>query len=446
MKILRRYLVWVVFILLSVFVAKIVERCADSIFISDQLELAAVLISKHNPIALFWHILPPHRQGFMFIIWGFLQSFIGLDARISAWMAFITILCATYVAIKVLRKITAPSLVDFVIPLSFISLKLHETLVGVPNPSHGPAPLLLFFLLTVGLLMPSGVKKGLYLSLIIFLMAFSGFGLVILPVAAAYATILLLRIYKSGGLKAIQGFSKTNSYPYIILAGVLLSSALFLHGYKFYSAVDCFSGGVNITSEMIYVSLIAAHLLGYFFLNYSSLIVGLLFLLILTLIFVRSGYMILHSKNKKTDSQAIDHVFFGSGFSVVFILLTAYGRGCLGLKTAFASRYLIYLLPGIWATLIYLKSTDVWPGLKTIWKKHLLIFFAILLINVELRVFGSWFGSVLAWHNAKQEIARCFRGDQAQILGCVEKTGVAVFPNPERAAELLQIIYKIPKR
>lgn len=435
--------VWILFSILSILAIVIVYKNSDDLFFYDQYELVANLVKNQNIFSIFNFEYAPHRQGLAFVFWWLIQQFVGIDARIPTWISMFFIIFAAYLAIVASKKIAGNSILDLLIPIVVISPKLHESVIGVSNPSHGPFPLFMIFLIVLILNKSENFYRSLLLSICIFLITFSGFGLVILPIALFYSLIPLLNIFYAKSKVQVLKLHKIIRIRLLLLFSTLATMILFLRGYVFNSAVTCFTGEINILSQTKYITIILGHAIGFTELRMSTYIFGgILLLLLLILFFISIRYLLVQEFNFAKQQFFYESILFTSGFSLCFVFLTSYGRECLGFETAFASRYLAYVLPGIWALILFIKFKYRKYAKKNK-KIHLLIFLIFFYISLEWSANRYWMFWVHEWHSKKMQINSCTEGDVSKIIYCQDKLKIVAFPDTNRLQELIKEIYEI---
>ena len=436
-------LVWLLFFILSVVAVFIVYTNIDNFFLRDQFELAAVLVQEKNLFSIFNFEYGPHRQGLAFVVWWFFQNIIGIDARIPVWISVTFIISATYLAIVTSRRLATASIIDILIPYFFISPKLHESVIGVSNPSHGPFPLFLIFFMVFILSKRDSFHKNIFLGISVFLMTFSGFGMVVLPAALLYSLIPTLKLIISNNKTVTLELKNMSENRIILLFAIIISFLLFIKNYALNSAASCFNGEFNILPQIEYAVSILGHSIGFTEAGVTTLIFGLVFFVSLLVIFFLALKMLLFNKfHSEKEQHFAEAILFTSGFTIVFILVTAYGRECLGIETAFASRYLVYVLPGFWALLLFLKKNYRRLNFRKDIKMYLVIFFITLNIYFGWRGNKTWMLWIDEWQFTRVEILKCTNKDPNLIVYCQDKLNLFIFPDSTRLKQLIREIYE----
>lgn len=440
---MNKYYLWIIFSALSFSILNLVFRYSTNILFSDQFDLVSGLVSEKNLINIFLWRHGPHRQGIIFVVWGIIQSIVGIDARIPSWISVICVIVATYLAIKIIRILTRPSLTDIIIPVIFLSPKLYESLIGVSNPSHGPFPLFMIFLFILLLINQKVNHSNFLLGICIFLLTFSGFGLVVIPVVISLCFLQIIGLIKKTRNKIqIQPTSEDKNRIIYMLFSAFLSVVLFLNHYQLESTVECFSGKINLLPQFNYILNIFASFTGFIHSSTNASLVGIFIFAVILTTFIRSGYKIAsHNRLPTHLLPSYYSVYIASGFTIVFTILTAYGRECLGVDSAYASRYLPYILPGIWASYVFIKLNFQFSKLHITHKKNLLVIFSVILFSFEIRGRADWEEGAKYWYLQKNNIILCSQGVPQNITKCVKSSEIPIYPDIQQLDELITKIY-----
>lgn len=447
MRLLNKFnAVWIAFLILTLVFMVLISRLTVNMFFMDQWDLEAFLVKDHNPIDQFFYLHAPHRQGLAYVLWGWAQNILGVDPKIPAWIAFIFIILATYLAIKVLRRQTQATVGDMIIPIIFISPKLHETLFDSPNPSHGPFPMFLLFGITLCFLIRDKVKQAVILSILCFLLVFSAFGLVIAPVVVAYAAVFASRFFwlSRRADPTARGVLVDYFPALLMLVTTIVAVILFLWNYKFSPSADCFTGQLDVSQQLIFSFLILSRVFGFIEPGMTAMVTGGLFFGILVWIFFYSCRILLRTEQEESQNNAASCILFTSGFTLAFVLLTAYGRECLGLGRAFESQYLPYLLPGFWAVFLSLKSS-FFPYHRIARDRKLLVpLFVVACLIFEWRAYNELTQFLWGRYTNMTALIQCSQGDMNKVPECQEKLDIWVYLDKETLAGLIHQTYNTP--
>ena len=113
-----------------------------------------------------------------------------------------------------------------------------------------------------------------------------------------------------------------------------------------------------------------------------------------------------------------------TAFALLFASTTAVGRVCLGLYSANASRYIPYMLPGMLA--VYLVIRTATPNLRA--ARALLPLFLVACIAKELPRLST--NEAAAYHKYKQRWRDCYLALH-DIHECDMRAGHQVYPAPQ---------------
>lgn len=302
------------------------------------------------PVAFIWQH-GPHRQGLSFALVLPLYQLSDWNVRLdSLWIASLQ-LAAGALALRLRRRLLpAPwSVWDAVLLLGFWGVSGFETLWVAPNASHSVAPLCLLLLLVNVWLGQPGLARTAVVALLVVALGFTGFGLTALP---ALGAVFLL--------SAWQGPPAQRGHAVALLAACLLTLAAFLVNYRFVVSADGFQA--IRSNPLDYLPFVAA-MLSYFVWQVPSgsgellYPVGALFLLAMVGVF---GWGLARLARRAASPEPDPAERFWEvcvmllGCSLVFALLTAYGRVQLGVQAAIASRYTVLVLPAVAALYLVL--------------------------------------------------------------------------------------------
>lgn len=310
------------------------------------------------PQAFFWQH-GPHRQGLAFALALPAYHFSDWNVRVeSIWMACVQ-LASGALALRLRRQLVlAPwSVWDALLLLSFWGVAGFETMWVAPNGSHSVFPLfLLMLLVNVWLWAPSGARTATIAALVVAL-GFTGFGLTALPVLGLVFVV-----------DAWRGPAPQRWHALALVTACLLTLAAFLVNYRFMVSAEGFQ--VFRPNPLDYLQFMAA-MLSHFVLMVQRMSwwflypVGAAFLAAMLVVF---GWGLKHLAVRATDADTLASRRFWQvcvmlvGCSLVFALLTAYGRVQLGAQAAVASRYTVLTLPAVAAIWLVLFRYRQWTA------------------------------------------------------------------------------------
>lgn len=362
-------------------------------------------------IAFIWQH-GPHRQGLSFSLVLPAYHFSDWNVRLdSLWTAAVQLLAGA-LALRLRRRLLpAPwSIWDVVLLLAFWGVCTFETVVVAPNASHSIFPLLLLMLLlNVWLAAPSLLNQWALIALVVSL-GFTGFGLTALP---ALMMVALLDAWRGTGTQRQRSV--------VVLAAGVLTLLAFLHRYQFVVAADGFQ--VLRPDPTDYLRFMAA-MLSHFLLMLQRSSPWILYPVGAVLLTIWVGMCLwgvrrlIRPAGDPDGERALWQVCVVlTGCSLVFALLTAYGRAQLGVGSAMASRYTALLMPGLLALyLLLFRHRERWAVLLL----ALLLLFAarVLPETREAWLLGRYYaGMKLCWielHQATGSVAAA--DDRLQAL------------------------------
>jgi hypothetical protein len=388
-------MLWVLGTLLAMRLLGLTWLLAVNVPFSDQWALLTRLYNGFQwsdaAVAFIWQH-GPHRQGLNFSLVLPAYHFSDWNVRLdSLWTACVQIV-AGLLALRLRRRLLpAPwSVWDAVVLLAFWGVCTFETVIVAPNASHSLFPLGLLLLLLNVWLAPSGGIRMMLLAALVVCLGFTGFGLTALPALMLVALI-----------DAWRGTAEQRSQAGVLLAAGVLTLTAFLYRYQFVVSADGFQ--VLRPDPTDYLRFMAAML------SHFLLIVqrdspwwwypaGALMLVGWFWVFLWGGRALLGSGTTTREEGRLWRVCIVlAGCSLVFALLTAYGRAQLGIGSAMASRYTALLLPGLLAIylLMFRQRDRCGPALLAV-----LVLFALRVVPETREAFllGRYYaGMKLCW-------------------------------------------------
>ena len=320
---------------------------------SDQWDFDdATLFQHHSVWEMFRWEHAPHRQGLGAFLQKIIDPWIHWNGREEAFFVGAIIFIAALMALLLkVRLYGAIGYSDVVIPLLFLTPMQYETLVVTPNFAHGSLPSLLAVLYCFcWLIRPYRWKYVCVLS-VNFLLIYTGFGIFMGLVTPA---LLALDYYGNTRHFALK-------YRWGSAAALTISIASlvsFFVGYKFQAAVDCFSPAPK--NPIVYVwfaALMFASAAGLKILSliFATLAGSVAWLVVVVGLLVTVKRLLAQKSDTWPRDAAVAALL---AYCVVFCLNTAYGRMCLGLAGAGASRYTPYVVLGFFGSYLYASSNQ----------------------------------------------------------------------------------------
>jgi ABC-type amino acid transport system permease subunit len=331
----------------------LVWRYSVNILCQDQWDFYIPLF-KGMPVSQFflWRI-GPVRQGIGFLVYKYVSELSGWDTRVEglvmSGIVFAALLCALWLKRRLLGPFTYW---DLAIPPLFLTPVLTGVYTMIPNPSHGPFPLLLVVLYCLAWSWQSNLKYPL-IVLVNFLLIFTTFGLIM---GFITPPLLALDCYRAARGKRTGGLI----HPSLALLLSLLSLAFFFVGYSPDPALECFQFPYPRPLEYIwYVGLMFACFWRFAWSGILPLLVGVPLFLLIAALCARHAYLLL--RDRATDRRASLVITALTGYSLLFSINAAVGRICMGLHTAQAARYMPYLIPAFLALYFQLLTLKARP-------------------------------------------------------------------------------------
>ncbi len=299
----------------------------------------------------------PHRQGVGFLVIKLVVELSGWNTRAECFViGGMFVAAAAFAWLLKLRLKLRATPQDIAIPLAFLTLAQWEQFAMTPNPAHGPMPLLLIMLYCLAWTFSNPSLRHASVWLLNFLLIYTGFGLFIGLITPALYVLDGVLAYKRNERRAAA----------IALAGLLVSLASigsFFVNYVFAPAASDFRlADPFIRGYILFVSIALSNFWGLKTLSPSTCAVGLFtfFLMVSVLAFHTVILMLGKSKIDKTRSRVIAILIT---FTLIFLVNSSVGRISLGFSAGQSSRYITYMIPGIFG--LYLAMSAMrrsWPG------------------------------------------------------------------------------------
>jgi hypothetical protein len=388
-------LVGLVSLLLADRFFRLISQYAVNIFFSDQWDFNdATLFQRHSLWQMFTWQHGPHRQGVGALLEKLAEPLFNWNSRTESFFVGGIIVVAALCALGLKRKLYGRlSYSDVIIPLIFLNPLQYETLFVTANFAHGPLPLLLIILYclawTCGHL---PLRYGLVLT-INFLTIYTGFGIflgLLTPLLLAIDYWVNLRVTKKGLI-----------YFLAALLIALASFGSFFIGYKVQPAADCFVSQLQSPTDYAwYVALMFAPFFGARGIHALPTLLGTVAVCALLASLTSSARGLVRARDGQWARYGTIATLIS--YCLLFCLGTAYGRLCLGVGTAQASRYVIYLDLGLLGLYLCLLTIS-----NMIARHTLVVIFGLSLFGtIDL---GERMRDEMAmWHNVKQVWKDCY--------------------------------------
>ena len=361
----------------------------------------------------------PHRQGVGELITYVLAWSSSWNTRLDAF-AIETVLLLSALALLALKRSVSGNwdYPDLIIPLSILSLVQYETLIETPNLSHSALPLLLVILFAWAWQISNRLFRVAAILSINFLAVFTGFGIFLGPIT------ILLFVFACFHAVSNKEISQAVFQAFSLLIAIL-TMVIFVNGYRFQPAVECFS----ISWEFIhqYPTFIGLMLLS--FLHVESPAIGIANIIVARLLFTVIVWVLLHSgihllrTGFVKENRTMQIAFILVGFSFLFCINTAVGRTCLGYQASQASRYLTITGLSFCGTYLYLLT---WNPSR--WRNLAIggLLALILLVYISPLTTSDW-AEINDFHDGKVRWKECYLS-QEDIALCNQQAGFAIYP------------------
>lgn len=353
-------LVAVAFVLYAARMFRLISQYAVNVFFSDQWDINdATLFQKHSLWEMFRWQHGPHRQGLGALFDKLVDPLFAWNSRTESFVVGGVIVVAAVCALYLKKRLYGSfSFFDIAIPALVFTPAQWETLFVTANLAHGPFPLLLLLLYCLSWTLRNRALRYPLLLIVNFGAIYTGFGLFLGILTPA---LLVLDFWSS---------APPNRLPNIYFAGALVTAFLslgsFFLGYKFNSAIGCFSvQPMQPKAYAAFVDLMFASLFTIKGTHGIYLILGGIFLAaVLITLAAAASRLLTRSACEMTESGSTRQlVILGmTAYSLLFCLNTAYGRLCGGLLLALAPRYVIYVeaaVLGLYLQLLNMRQESV---------------------------------------------------------------------------------------
>jgi hypothetical protein len=415
-------LVAIAFIICGARMFRLISRYAVNVFFADQWDFNnATLFERHSLWQMFRWQHGPHRQGVGALFEKMVDPLFGWNSRTESFVIGGVIVAAAICALWLKKRLYGKiSVFDVAIPAILFTTAQWQTLFMTQNFAHGPFPLLLLLLYCLSW---SSKTQGARYPLVLFInfvTIYTGFGIFL----GVLTPILLIVDYSAGTPenRLSRGYFTT---AIIVAVGSLVS---FFAGYRFQSAVSCFSlPPQSPTSYAQFVALMFANFFAVKRLTLATELVGFMVLAAVLISLIASLWLLFRNKRfnvVRDDRNRALIVVSLTAFTLLFCFNTAYGRLCEGLQAASISRYVIYLEPAVLGFYFFLLSFR-----QSMVRKFLLSGFLIAVVAGSL--YRDRGGMDFAW-NVKQHWKTCYLQTE-DIEGCDRVAGFPIYPNPQRS-------------
>jgi len=394
----------------------LVELYSVNIFFGDQWQFdEATIFQPHSLIEIFRWQHGPHRQGVGGVLSKLLEPLFHWNSRYEA-LGIVGIICLAAVLalwLKV-RLFGGIGYFDVVIPLLFLTPIQYQVFLEIPNPSHGPLPLLLVICYCLCWTIETFRWKLAGMLLINFLLIYTGFGLIM-----GFITPFLIAVECL--------WSETERGWYLAaIAIATISMASFFVGYRYWPAVACFSPSLrNPLYYLLFVAFMLSTFVGVFV--REQLVPAILAGSLVLLVFATSLPVLLTRfyRQRRTNFKRDIVIVVLLMYSGLFAFATAYGRLCIGMSQAQETRYSTYMILAFFGLYLGAVSTKV----RIERAVFVSVVFVIALMS-SLRVTNSQRAAMDWLHSHKLAWKNCYLATH-NISKCDLQSGFSIYYSPE---------------
>lgn len=399
----HRLSILLVFVLCVTYLLVQVNNQAYNLVFSDQIDLFMGYLQKEGLASLFLQQHGPHRQGVGALVMLPVLEFANWDVRSLSYLTvLIMALGAAFIILAMLKKSIhlIPSVALIILSLSFGSAEL---ITVTPNISHSALPVffasLLFWLLLRDRM--DGAWLNITILLVVTLSLFTGFGIFLF-----FSYVLVFSVQVIG--ERLQKENKDQTKIIIILSTYALcaiSLAVFFSNYDIPRAnpEGCLVAPLSNLGDVLRFSFAVASIpLGGAKLGALAVPVGF----IVMCLFSAIGLFALNKLFRHGDrtSFAVLVLILASG---AFVINAAIGRHCLGIDSAYTSRYYQLATLGVIGSLFAL---DIWFRDK----------FSVVIKVVSVFIIGI---TLLSVNPSMKDVSRHFYGHKNNFALCLDGGG-----------------------
>jgi hypothetical protein len=328
-----------VFAILARRLFRLISRYSVNIFFSDQWAFNnATVFQKHSLWEMYRWQHGPHRQGLGALISYFIEPHFQWNSRTESFLIggliVIAGACALWLKLRIFHRL---DFFDICIPLIiFTPLQVGQIFV-VANWAHGPLPLLLVILYSIAWTVANVRWRYILVLTINFVTIYTGFGLFLGLITPAVITADYFFNLKG------QPLGKTY-FRSALLVSVLSVGSFFVR-YVYRPAVACRPNLFQSPpSYAKFVFLMFANVMSVKGIGLLPMLAGAT-LLACMLWALAMNYARMRSGGTEFRSHLVAATLLL--YCLLFSVIAAYGRSCLGPREAQVSRYVMYLELGL---------------------------------------------------------------------------------------------------
>lgn len=419
LKILKFGVIILTFLFLIFRFVLLIDAYSVNLIFRDQWDILTPLLYQGSTVEKFLLQGGPHRMGLALLIDELILSLTEWNVRAIAFVSGFYIIVATslffFLKVKLFKKVYFS---DILIPLIGLTLGQYENVTVDTFPAYASFPLLLVALYTLSWLINKDKIRYVVILILNFLLIFSGFGIFMAFITIFALSLEMLQKKMEGAAFSLTALSLTAS---------ILSLGLFFLNYRFDTAVDCF----NFFSKTWQNYFTFSPLMFFNFLDYGDFNTSPENIITASVIFIAFLAAIFYSLNKIIRYGILkERVYLIIAvltlYSLIFMLATSYGRECLGIFMALASRYVTFLIPGFVGLYFFILKIK-----KENFKFALLLILIILLARKEYFIINYRYETLMNNLVGKSEWSSCYLKYE-DIEYCNLKVQFEIYPAPEK--------------
>jgi len=394
----------------------LVDQYAVNLIYFDQFAFMTPYFEKRDAWAIFsWQHGP--RQGLGGWLTGIVVQLSGCNTRAESFMILGVLLASLPVGLFLKRKLTGSlNHWDCLFPLIILNKYQWGQVILTPNVSPSILPLLLIWGYCLAWLIPKKFWQCVAVSVMNFLLVFTGFGLFMGPITLVLYGVEWIATMCSRGRKGEILFAAGGF-------GLAVFSLIFFSiGYRTCQDYCQAPYGPYMAQYPLFVSLMLSNFIGITpnSVTYPvALGVGFSILVIFIAAFIWNLRDYLRDPLNSDQKSKLTVVLIG--YSLVFAVAAAMGRGCRGLGSASAFRYTTLLIPGFVGLLLTFDKLK-----KPLIKRGLFLIAACLLIRMLLPLDAASQRMIEHFLEKKESWKKCYL-ETEDYEGCNERSGFKVW-------------------
>ena len=395
---------------------RLVSRYSVNLVWWDQWDFYIPLFEKKSLWEIFMRQHTTVRQGMGLVLDKFVLDATHWSNRAEALFIVATIFAAMLLALYLKARLLGGGLTfsDATIPFIFLTPAQYEIFLGAANPSFVALPLLLVVLYCIAWIQNKRVVRYVLILMLNFLSIYTGFGLFI---GLITLLLMLVEVYRTWRTRE----SGAMVYPAIGFLIAALSLGSFFFRYVFTPAADCFRfPDQHPLSYFRFTGLMFANFVALKGIGLVPTVAGIVFFVLLVAIIVRRIRLFSSPNPAARNLNLVITILLA--YSVIYAVVAAIGRLCLGLQTAQASRYITLLIPAFFGVYLQIRSFP-----KKAIQAPLLLLFLLMMITGSAKGASyemEWF------RKGKQDWKECYLKNE-NIQFCDQATGFKIYPVPE---------------